>query len=104
MDEPAQSVRMPPGSSTVTLTPSGATSFASTSEKPPTANFADWYADSPGVVTRPPTDETWTTWPAPCSRNTGSAALVTLTTPKKLASTCARKSSAGVSSTDPELA
>ena len=42
MDAPAQSVRMPPGSSTVTLMPSGATSFASTSEKPPTANLAAW--------------------------------------------------------------
>ena len=35
------------------------------------------------------------TWPAPCSRSTGSAALVTLTTPKRLVSICARKSSSG---------
>jgi hypothetical protein len=33
---------MPPGSRTVTLMPSGATSLASTLEKPPTAYFADW--------------------------------------------------------------
>ena len=56
------------------------------------------------MATRPPTDETWMTWPEPCSRSTGNAAVVTLTTPNKLASTCARKSSAGVSSTEPELA
>jgi hypothetical protein len=37
---PAQSVRIPPGSTTVTLMPRGPTSFASTSENPPTALFA----------------------------------------------------------------
>jgi hypothetical protein len=42
MDAPAQSVRIPPGSSTVTLMPSGATSAASASLNPPTAHFADW--------------------------------------------------------------
>jgi hypothetical protein len=33
---------MPPGSTMVTLMPSGATSLASTSEKPATPNFAVW--------------------------------------------------------------
>jgi hypothetical protein len=42
MDDPAQSVCIPPGSSTVTLMPSGLTSCARTSEKPPTAHFAAW--------------------------------------------------------------
>ena len=95
MEEPAQSVRMPPGSSTVTLMPSGATSCASTSEKPPTAHFAAWYADRPGVATRPPSEETWMMWPLPCSRSIGRAALLTLTTPSRLVSSWARKS-AGV--------
>jgi hypothetical protein len=45
MEEPAQSVRIPPGSRTVTLIPNGPTSFARTSEKPPTAHLAAWYAD-----------------------------------------------------------
>lgn len=36
----AQPVRMPPGSTMATLTPDDATSFARTSEKPSTANFA----------------------------------------------------------------
>src|ERR1700735_3441078 len=39
------------------------------------------------------------TWPPPCSRSPGSAALVTLTTPKRLVSTWARKSSGSMSST-----
>jgi hypothetical protein len=46
IDDPAQSVRMPPGSRTVTRIPSGATSAASTDENPPTAHFAVWYAPS----------------------------------------------------------
>src|SRR5205823_14188185 len=40
MDEPAQSVRKPPGSMMVTLMPSGFTSLARTSEKPSTPHFA----------------------------------------------------------------
>ena len=42
IEEPAQSVRMPPGSTTVILIPRSATSLASTSENPPTAHLADW--------------------------------------------------------------
>ena len=42
MEEPAQSVRMAPGSARVTRMPSGATSWRSTPEKPSTANLADW--------------------------------------------------------------
>lgn len=42
IDEPAQSVRMPPGSSTVTCTPNGAISWASPRENPATAHFAAW--------------------------------------------------------------
>jgi len=41
IDEPAQSVWKPPGSTIVTLIPSGATSFDNTSENPSTAHFAD---------------------------------------------------------------
>jgi hypothetical protein len=41
MEDPAQSVRMPPGSSTVT-TLNGAISWARTVEKPPTAHLALW--------------------------------------------------------------
>src|SRR6266478_2875577 len=41
IEEPAQSVRNPPGSTIVVLIPSGPTSLASTSEKPSTAHFAD---------------------------------------------------------------
>ncbi|MDT7600386.1 MAG: hypothetical protein QOK26_2463 [Pseudonocardiales bacterium] len=95
---------MPPGSSTVTLMPSGATSRLSTSEKPPTAHFAAWYADSPSAGPRPPTEDTWMMWPAPCSRSTGRAALVTFTTPSRLVSICSRKSSAVMSSTEARLA
>jgi hypothetical protein len=42
MDEPAQSVRIAPGSASVTRMPSGATSWRSTLENPSTANLADW--------------------------------------------------------------
>ena len=42
MDDPAQSVRMPPGSSTTTLMPRGATSAAGPDEKPDTAHLALW--------------------------------------------------------------
>ena len=43
-------------------------------------------------------------WPPPWARSTGSAALVTLTTPKRFASTWARKSSRSMSSTAARLA
>ena len=43
-------------------------------------------------------------WPLPCARSTGSAALLTLTTPRKLVSNWARKSAAVMSSTDARLA
>jgi len=39
-------------------------------------------------------------WPPPCSRSSGSAALVTFTTPNRFASTWARKSASVMSSTD----
>jgi hypothetical protein len=64
IDEPAQSVRIPPGSTIVTRMPSGPTSFDSASENPSTANFADWYAARPGVAIRPPIDEIWMMWPS----------------------------------------
>jgi hypothetical protein len=58
IEEPAQSVRKPPGSTIVTLTPKGLSSEPSTSEKPSTPNFAAWYGAMPGVPpTRPPIDE-----------------------------------------------
>jgi hypothetical protein len=51
----------------VTLMPSGFTSLLSTSEKPSTANFAVWYAPSPGEPpTRPPMEENWMKWPERC--------------------------------------
>jgi hypothetical protein len=77
MDEPAQSVRMPPGSTTVTLIPRGATSADSASLKPPTAHFADWYAVMPGLPMRPPSEEIWMIRPPPCLRMNGTTALVT---------------------------
>src|SRR2546421_512362 len=40
-EDPAKSVRKPPGSVIGTLIPSGPTSFASTSEKPPTPHWTD---------------------------------------------------------------
>jgi hypothetical protein len=40
VDDPAKSVRKPPGSMMVTPTPRGPTSFASVSEKPSTPHFA----------------------------------------------------------------
>ena len=42
MDDPAQSVANPLGSTTITRTPNGAVSAASTRLKPSTANFAAW--------------------------------------------------------------
>ena len=42
MDEPAQSVAKPLGSTTMTWTPNGAVSTASTRLKPSTANLAAW--------------------------------------------------------------
>ena len=44
IDEPAQSVRMPPGSRTVTSTPNGAISWARPLENPAMAHFAAWQA------------------------------------------------------------
>src|SRR4051812_1670580 len=84
----------------VTLMPSGATSLCRTSEKPSTPNFAVWYAARPGVPpTRPPTEENCRKCPERCRRNTGSAAWVTRTTPKRLVSSCARNDSSVVCST-----
>ncbi|MEY9891439.1 hypothetical protein ABIA31_005104 [Catenulispora sp. MAP5-51] len=40
MELPPESVRMAPGSASVTLMPSGPASLASTPEKPSTAHFA----------------------------------------------------------------
>jgi hypothetical protein len=77
---------MPPGSSDVTRMPSGATSVASTAEKPAVAHFALWYADSPGVAIRLPTEVTLMMCPPPCSRRIGSAALVVCTVPKNTVS------------------
>jgi hypothetical protein len=98
IDDPPQSVRNPPGSTIVTWMPSGATSFCSTPEKPSTAHFEVWYGARPGEVMRPSSEEIWMTWPAPCSRRTGSAARVTLMTPHRFVSICARKSSSSKSS------
>ncbi len=42
MDEPPQSVRNAPGSTMVTLMPSGRTSLLRTSENPSTAYLAVW--------------------------------------------------------------
>jgi len=50
MEDPAQSVCMPPGSRTVTLMPSGPTSFARTSENPPTAHLGHYKLTSLGAV------------------------------------------------------
>ena len=47
VDDPAKSVRKPPGSMIVTLTPRGPTSFARTSENPSTPHFAAAYAPRP---------------------------------------------------------
>jgi hypothetical protein len=41
IDEPAQSVRMPPGSRTVSFTPNGAISWAKPMENPAMAHFSD---------------------------------------------------------------
>src|SRR5438477_9278861 len=46
-EDPAKSVRKPPGSMIVTLIPSGPTSLASTSEKPSTPHLAAAYAPRP---------------------------------------------------------
>jgi len=59
VEDPAKSVRKPPGSMIVTLMPSGPTSFARTSENPSTPNFAAAYAPRPTGPSRPPTDENW---------------------------------------------
>jgi hypothetical protein len=42
IEEPAQSVRNPPGSTIITLTPNGAVSAWSTRLKPSMANLAAW--------------------------------------------------------------
>ena len=85
MDEPAQSVRKPLGSTTITFTPNGSVSAWSTRLKPSIANLAAWYDAIPGEPpTRPPTDEICMTMPPPCSRRIGIAALETWYTPQKL--------------------
>ena len=79
IEEPAQSVRKPLGSTTMTFTPKGAVSAWSTRLKPSMANLAAWYDAIPGQPpTRPPIDEICMTSPLPCSRRTGIAALDTL--------------------------
>ena len=58
IEEPAQSVLKPPGSTTITFTPNGAVSARRTRLKPSMANVAAWYHALPGEPpTRPPMEE-----------------------------------------------
>src|SRR5580700_5840711 len=78
IEDPAQSVRKPLGSTTTTFTPNGAVSARSTRLKPSIANLAAWYEAIPGEPpTRPPTDDICMTRPPPWSRRTGIAAFET---------------------------
>ena len=105
MDEPPQSVRNAPGSMMMTVMPSGAhlvvqhLGEALDGElgrlvRGEARRAADAAADRGELKDVPDR----------CARSTGRAALVTLTTPKKFVSTCARKSSSEVSSMGDELA
>jgi hypothetical protein len=99
VEDPAKSVRKPPGSMIVTLMPSGPISLDNDSEKPSTPNFAAAYGARPAGPMRPAMEVTWMMCPALRSRKYGSTALVMMMTPNRLVSICARKSASGVSST-----
>ena len=57
---PPHSVRIAPGSITMTCTPCGASSTRSESLSPSTANFVAWYQAPSGSYILPPIDETFT--------------------------------------------
>nr|WP_239154223.1 hypothetical protein [Amycolatopsis sp. FDAARGOS 1241] len=92
-------VAIEPASTMVTRTPKTAVSRASASEKPSNANFAVTYGPRPAAgASRPLTDESCTTCPAPCVRDTGNAARHTWIAPHRFVSSWSRKSAGGVSS------
>ena len=105
IEGPAQSVRKPLGSTTMTFTPNGAVSARSTRLKPSIANLAAWYEAIPGEPPdRVPPQRVCMTRPLPCSRRTGIAAFETWYAPPKLVSNWARKSSSSVVSMGETLA
>ena len=82
--------------------PNGAISGASDSIQPPiTANLEAEYAVQNCWPAIPAVDEIATTRPDRWARMTGSTARVMLIVPKRLVSTCARKSSGVISSKKP---
>jgi integrase len=68
VDDPAKSVRKPPGSTMVTLMPRDPTSFASVSEKPSTPHLAAAYGARPMGPMQPAMEVTCMMWPEPRSR------------------------------------
>src|SRR5215211_5155689 len=99
----SSSVRKKPGSTSIVRIPNGATSGASDSIQPSTANFDAAYALVNSPPARPAVEEIVTTRQERWARITGSAARVTLIGPKKVVSICARNSSGLSSSKNPAL-
>ena len=81
--------------------PYGAISGVSDSIQPSRPNFAAAYAVQNSCPAMPAVEEIVTTSPERCRRIMGSTARVTLSGPNRFVSTCARKSSAVISSKNP---
>ena len=76
-------VRIIPGRTVVTRTPSGASSTASPSEKPTMANLEQVYGSRWGTGIAPPIEVTFTIRASADRRRCGSAASVVCTAPQK---------------------
>jgi hypothetical protein len=80
----AMRVLIPPGCTTVTPTPSSASSWRTASEKPRTANLLAEYAAWPAGAMIPKTLDTLTRCEPWCAFSTGRKAWVSRTTERKL--------------------
>ncbi len=101
MAAPKKPVRNAPGSTISTLTPSGATSWASASESPSRAHLVAEYAPNPATDNCPPKLLICTMAPDFCLRMCGSTARTSAAGPKKWTSIRSRSSRSVVSSTAP---
>ena len=99
----SSSVRKKPGSTSIVRIPNGATSGASDSIQPSTANFEAAYAVRNSPPTMPAVEEIVTIRPERWARMIGRVARVTLIGPKKVVSIWARNSSGVSSSKNPAL-
>lgn len=94
-------LRNAPGSTISTLIPNGATSAATASDSPSSANFVADYAPTPAKDVRPPMLEICTMAPDLRRRMCGSTARISVAGTKKCTSISSRSSRSPVSSTPP---